>query len=75
MKKTTTKPAKQATPAASQPGKSQFKTGDDVQFYCPTARRVIREKVKGHVHEHGWVTLESGRHFPAKEISHAPDEA
>lgn len=69
MKKKNTK-AKAATKAKPAiPDKSPFAVGALVEFYCPTARKRVQEEVTGHVPEHGYVTLESGRHFPASELT------
>jgi hypothetical protein len=66
--KRTTKPA--TTPAAPKspapnPG---LAVGDLVEFYDPSLYRRSVEKVSGFIPEHNYVTLESGRHFPAYEV-------
>lgn len=76
MRKTTTKPkaakaVRPATPPAATPAAkaSDHAPGDLVQFYCPSAGRVVTEKVTGTLDAENYVTVESGRHFPAHEVS------
>lgn len=63
-----------AAPLEATAKAGDFKPGDLVQFYCPAARAVVQEKVTGQVEAHGYVTVESGRHFPAKELTPVASE-